>query len=123
MTPLEIHVGLSRACLILTAVTGLWALWSGIRNQPLSGSWTGTAIVCELLLVGQVLVGVWLWFFTDWYLPRPFLHVLYGIVVIISMPAAWGWLGRQQEERARALGMAAACIFVVFALLRAVQVA
>ena len=124
MAPLEIHVGLSRACLILTAVTGLWALWSGIRNQTLSGSWMGTVFVCELLLLAQVLVGVWLWFFTDdWYLPRPYLHALYGIVVVISLPAAWGWLSHQQEERARSFGMAGVCVFIVFALLRAIQVA
>lgn len=123
MTPLEIHVGLSRACLILTSVTGLWALWSGTRNQALSGSWMGTALMCELLLLAQVLVGGWLWFFTDWYLPRPYLHALYGIVVVISLPAAWGWLSRQQEERARSFGMAGVCVFIVFALLRAIQVA
>ncbi|MXZ24832.1 MAG: hypothetical protein F4Y80_08165 [Caldilineaceae bacterium SB0665_bin_21] len=124
MTPLEVHEGLSRACLILTAVTGLWALWSGIRNQALSGSWMGTALVCELLLLAQFLVGGWLWFFTEgWYLPRPYLHVLYGIVVVISLPAAWGWLSRQQEERARSFGMAGGCVFIVFALLRAIQVA
>ena len=123
MTPLEIHEGLSRACLILTAVTGLWALWSGVRNQALSGSWMGTALVCELLLLAQALVGGWLWFLTDWYLPRSYLHALYGIVVVMSLPAAWGWLRRQPEERARSLGMAGVCVFIVFALLRAIQVA
>ena len=97
-------------------------LWSGIRNQTLSGSWMGTAVVCELLLLAEVGAGAWLWFFSDWYLPRPFLHVLYGFVVIISLPAAWGWLSRQPEGRALAFGMAGVCIFIVFALLRAIQV-
>lgn len=117
------HEGLSRATLIFTAIVGLWALYAGIRNRPLDSRWLGSAVICEILIVVQSLVGVWLWVGTDWSLPRPFLHVLYGIVGIIALPAAYGYLSRLPDSRAIAWGMTATCTFLFFALLRAIQVA
>ncbi len=120
---LIVHQGLSRSTLILTAIVGLWALFAGIRNQPLDGRWLGTAIICEILIIVQGLVGIYLWFGTTGVLPRPFLHVLYGVVGIIALPAAYGYLSRMPDARAMTWGMAATCTFLFFALLRAIQVA
>ncbi len=117
------HQGLSRSTLILTAILGLWALYAGIRKTPLDGRWLGTVVICEILILVQGLVGVYLWVGTDGVLPRPFLHILYGIVALITLPAAYGYLSRLPDARAIAWGMTAACSFLFFVLLRAVQVA
>lgn len=120
---LIVHEGLSRTTLLLTGIVGFWALYAAIRQLPLSGHWFGTAVVCEAVIVAQVVVGVMLWADYGGSLPRPFLHVLYGIVSIVALPAMYGYLSRNPDSRALAYGMAASCVFLFFALLRAIQVA
>ncbi len=117
------HQGLSRSTLIFTAIVGLWALYAAVRNLPLDSRWLGSAVICEILIVVQCLIGVYLWLGTDGVLPRPFLHILYGIVAVISLPAVYGYLSRLPDPRAMAWGMSATCTFLFFALLRAIQVA
>ena len=56
-------------------------------------------------------------------LPRPFLHILYGIVSIITLPAAYGYFNTLEDEKVKALAMAAACFFLWGIILRAGYVA
>lgn len=117
------HQGLSRASLIFTALVGLWSLYHALRNEPLSGQLQGALALCEMLILAQVLTGIALAAGSGWSLPRPFLHFLYGAVSLIALPAMYAYASPRADPRALTYGMAAASVFLFFALWRAVQVA
>jgi hypothetical protein len=104
---------------------GLWALFLRLRSRPLDGNWFGAALIGELILVTQLLLGGYLYYFVGLggALPRPFMHILYGIVSVITLPAAQSYFGQLEDEKVKALAMAAACFFLWGIVLRASQVA
>ncbi|MCB0062997.1 MAG: hypothetical protein KDE19_12820 [Caldilineaceae bacterium] len=121
----DIHDRLTNSAVIFIAVIGVWAAFLRLRGQPLNASWFGAAIVGELLLVAQVLIGTYLYLGMGLgaVLPRPFLHILYGIVAIITLPAAYGYFGQLEDENVKTVALAATCFFLWGILLRAAQVA
>lgn len=125
MSFLEIHARLTNSAILFIAVVGVWAAFLRFRNQPLNASWFGAAVVGELLLVGQVVIGVYLYLGMGLgaALPRPFLHILYGIVAIVTLPAAYGYFSQLEDENVKTVAMAATCFFLWGILLRASQVA
>jgi heme A synthase len=124
MSLVEIHTGLASTASLFVGILALWALYLGIRNRSWDGAWLGAAIIGELLLVAQGLVGGYLYLTgLGAALPRPFLHILYGITAIITLPAAYTYLGGMENNRARSLGMALVCAILWGFLQRATQVA
>lgn len=125
MSFLEIHARLTNSAILFIAVVGIWAAFLRFRNQPLNASWFGAAVVGELLLVAQVVIGVYLYLGMGLgaALPRPFLHVLYGIVAIVTLPAAYSYFSQLEDENVKTVVMAATCFFLWGILLRASQVA
>ena len=121
----EIHARLSDTWTLFIAFIGIWALYLRLRNRPLDSSWYGAAVVGELLLVAQFLLGGYLYLVTGLgaMLPRPFMHILYGVVAILTLPAAYGYFGNLEDEKVKALAMAAAALFLWGIILRASQVA
>jgi hypothetical protein len=119
-----IHDRLADTASLFIAFLGVWALVLAIRAQPLSSSWLGAAFIGELLLLVQAGLGVILYVQgLGVVLPRPFMHILYGIVAIITLPAAYGYFGNLEDERTKSLAMAAICLFLWGILLRAGSVA
>jgi phosphatidylglycerophosphate synthase len=121
----EIHARLADSATIFVAVLGLWALLLRFRARPLDNNWVGAAVVGELLLVAQGLLGVYLYYVAGAgaALPRPFMHILYGIVAVLTLPAAHSYFGQLEDEKVKSLAMAAACFFLWGIVLRASQVA
>ncbi len=60
MSIAEIHTRLADSATIFIAVLGVWALFLRLRSRPLDGNWFGAAMIGELLLVAQALLGVYL---------------------------------------------------------------
>lgn len=125
MSLIEVHARLTDTATLFIGFIGLWALFFRFRNRPLDSSWYGAALVGELLLVVQALLGVYLYYGLGLgaALPRPFMHILYGIVSVITIPAAQSYFGQLEDEKVKAVAMAATCIFLWGILLRAAQVA
>ncbi len=125
MTLSEIHAQLTNTAIFFIAIIGVWAFFLRFRNQPLSGSWFGAAVIGELLLIAQVAIGVYLYLVMGLgaALPRPFLHMLYGVVAIITLPAAYSYFSQLEDENVKTVAMAATCLFLWGILLRASQVA
>lgn len=121
----EIHTRLADSATLFMAVLGLWALFLRLRSRPLDANWFGAAMIGELLLVAQTLLGVYLYYGVGLgvALPRPFMHILYGIVSVITLPAAQSYFGQLEDEKVKALAMAAACFFLWGIVLRASHVA
>jgi len=121
----EIHARLADSATIFVAVLGIWALLLRFRSRPLDTNWFGAAMIGELLLVAQGLLGVYLYYVAGVgaALPRPFMHILYGIVAVLTLPAAHSYFSQLEDEKVKSLAMAAACFFLWGIVLRASQVA
>jgi hypothetical protein len=105
------------------AVLALWSLYLRLRSQPLNSAWFGAAVVGELLLLAQFAVGWILWFQgLDNSLPRAWIHILYGVVAVIALPAAYSYFSKIADFRVQTLAMALTCFFLWGILLRASQV-
>lgn len=119
-----IHSQLANSASLFVAALGLWALFLRIRGRALDSSWFGAAVIAELLIVAQGALGVLLYFRgLDVMLPRPFMHILYGIVAVITLPAAYSYFGSLEDEGVRTLAMTFVCFFLWGILLRAGSVA
>jgi len=83
----------------------------------------GMELVGELLLLAQFGVGWILWFQgMGTVLPRAWIHILYGVVAIITLPAAYLYFSKIQDPKVQTIAMAVACAFLWGIVLRASQV-
>lgn len=122
MTIVNVHQGLANAASLFLAILAVWALFQFIRSQPLSGSWFGAAVIAELLLLGQFLIG-WVLYFQGMQAgPRPWIHILYGTVAIITLPAGYTYFNKIDNPRVQTLAMAVGCFFLWGIVQRAGQV-
>lgn len=120
----EIHANLANTCVLFIAALGIWALGLRIVSRPLDSTWYGAAMIGELLIVGQGLLGGLLYMQgLNVALPRPSMHILYGIVAVICLPAAQSYFGHLEDENIKSLAMFAVCAFLWGILLRASYVA
>lgn len=119
----QIHAGLANTASLFVAILSIWALFLAIRNRALDGGWLGAAVIGELLLVAQFALGWVLWF--QGYgavLPRAWIHILYGAVAVITLPAAYAYFSTIKENRVQTLAMFAVCAFLWGIVARAGQV-
>jgi hypothetical protein len=112
--PQLLHDRLAATAAIFLAVLAVWGLVQFLRNKPLGPSWAGAAVIVELVLITQGLLGAWMYLVGGQgaLLARPFIHILYGIVAVITLPAAWGYFSNLKEERVQSLAMALTCLFL-----------
>lgn len=118
-----LHAGLANTAAFFIAILAAWALYYRLRSQPLDSSWYGAAVIGEVLLLGQVAIGTLLYFQgLDVLLARPFMHILYGVVAILTLPAAYSYFGNLDDENVKSLAMAFACFFLWGIVMRAAGV-
>jgi len=123
MSWVEVHRGLANASTLFIAALAIWALVLRVRSRPLDGSWFGAAVIGEILLVAQFAVGWILWFQgMGTVLPRAWIHILYGVVAIITLPAAYLYFSKIQDPKVQTIAMAVACAFLWGIVLRSAQV-
>lgn len=105
------------------AILAVWAFFLRLRARPLDGNWFGAAVIGELLLLAQFGVGGFLWLSgMSNALPRPWIHVLYGVVAVITLPAGYTYFSKIQDAKVQTLAMAFICVFLWGIVLRAAQV-
>jgi hypothetical protein len=118
MTLAQIHEGLARACVIFSLIIGLYGLWRFLRRQGVGANLFGILAAGELLYVAQAAVGFWLYGLGG-RPARPGVHILYGILMIITLPAAYAFL-RGRDERREALIYGLVGLFLAGVALRAI---
>ena len=85
-----IHERLSITMLLFLLALGIWALWSYLRGEGVTGSFWGALVVAELLILFEALLGVTL--YLGGLRPgRPAIHILYGFVLVLSIPGAFSY--------------------------------
>ena len=119
-----LHQGLANAAGWFVAILAVWALIQFLRSQALDGNWFGAAVIGELLLLAQFAVG-WLLYFQvpiETMGQRPWIHILYGSVAVISLPAGYAYFNNIGQPKVQALAMAVICFFLWGIIQRAGQV-
>jgi hypothetical protein len=124
MSLTQIHDGLADATVLFVAALGIWALLLRFTSRPLNSGWFGAALMGEVLIIGQGALGGLLYLQgLDTELARPFMHILYGVVAVLCLPAGQSYFGNLEDENTKTLAMAATCFFLWGILLRASYVA
>ena len=120
----EIHRGLAQTGIYFFIALGVWAIWLRIRSRPLDGSWYGAAVIGELLMIAEFLLG-WVLYGQglSGNLSRAFVHILYATVAVITLPAAYLYLSRLQDENVKTVLFAIVCFFLMEVVIRARVVA
>lgn len=120
----DIHRGLAQTGILFFIALGVWAIWLRIRARPLDGSWYGAAVIGELLMVLEFLLG-WVLYGQglEGDLSRGFVHILYATVAVITLPAAYLYLSRLQDENVKTILFAIVCFFLMEVIVRARVVA
>src|SRR6187399_159740 len=112
-----IHDRLSITVLLFMIALGFWGLWNYLRGEGLTGSFWGALAVGELLILLEGLLGATL--FLGGHRPaRSAIHILYGIVLVMSLPAAFFYT-RGRNSRAETLIYAIVALFLAGVSIRA----
>ena len=85
---LQVHRSLATACLIFSAIIAVYGFWLYFRKQSIDGSFWGVLAAGELLYLAQVVLG-FVVLATGLRPPRTAVHILYGVVLALVLPAAY----------------------------------
>ncbi len=117
MTLTEFHGRLSNAVLIYVVILGVWGFYSYLQRRGISEGYWGALAIGEILILAQGLVGAVLWY--QGLRPDRGLHVLYGIVTALGIPAVYVYT-RGREGRAENLAYGSMALIVALLAYRAV---
>lgn len=114
-----IHAGLLRTILLFFGALTAWGVVNFVRREPITGSYRGTLIIGELLMVAQFVIGV-LMLLGGLQPARPAIHILYGFVAILALPGT-AVFARGRDPRWINLIYALMCLFLCGIALRALE--
>ena len=98
MALLQFHAALGNAVLLFSLAIGLYGLFIYLRKRTITPSFWGTLAIGELLYLAQVAVGLLLVIQGD--RPGRSVHILYGILPVITLPAAYAFTNGRDDHRA-----------------------
>jgi len=110
MTLTELHTRLATSVVVFAALAGLWALFAYLRRRGVTGSLWGILAAGELLFLAQGVVGLILLLGGE--KPARAVHILYGVVAAIGLPAYFAY-SKGRDDREAALAYALLCFFLV----------
>ena len=117
MSIVEIHGRLGNTALIYTEVLAVWALWRFFRRQGVDSNYWGALIIAELLYLVQAGLGIFIYLSGAGHLDRPFIHILYGIVIALVIPVVFAFTRGDDRYRV-SLVYGAALLFQVGVIIR-----
>lgn len=112
-----IHGRLAFTVLYFTIIAGLWGLGTALRKKGVDGSYWGVLAIGELLLLAQAGLGLTLWL-QGLRPDRGGIHLLYGIVTVITLPAYYAF-SKGRDDRAASAVYGLLCLFLAIISLRA----
>ncbi|MFC1878845.1 hypothetical protein ACFLZW_02920 [Chloroflexota bacterium] len=117
MTLVEVHGRLATTAMLFIIIMMLWGLWRFIRRQGVDGNFRGALAVAEILLLVQGALGSFLYISGTGALERGYVHILYGVVGALAIPAIFLYT-REDENRLSVLVYVAVLLFLVGVLFR-----
>lgn len=116
---LLLHDRLATTATFYTLVMAVWAGVQVARNRGLDGNYFGAIVIGESLLVIQGLLGLFLLLGGQGsHLARPWLHGLYGLLVLLIWPFLFTYT-RNQPGRRESILFAAGSLFLWGLVVRA----
>lgn len=86
-TIVTIHELLSNSAWIFFLIVGVWGGYRAVTGSSTDGNYLGAVAVGQLIFVAQAILGGILWFGVGTgTLPRPGIHLLYGIFSLVFLP-------------------------------------
>jgi len=120
MSLLQVHTGLANACVIFSLLIGGYGFWRYFRREGVGGNFWSILAAGELLYLAQGVVGVLM--FLSGLRPGRFVHILYGILMVIVLPGAYAYT-RGKDQRREALVYGLVGLFLAGVALRAMTTA
>jgi heme A synthase len=116
-TSVDFHSSFSRVVLIYSAIIGLWGLFLYFRGSNPSPGYLGALVIAEGVGLFQGAIGLFVR--SQGHAPHDALHYLYGVVLVITLPAAY-FLGKGASERRDSLIFGLAGLFMLGIAIRGV---
>lgn len=120
MSLVEIHARLANTLLLYVILLAVWGLWRFIRREGVGSSYWGALVIAEILVVIQNLLGVYLWFINNLRPERGGIHILYGVISALAIPAVYVYT-KGGDQRREMLVYAAVLLFTIGLVLRAIS--
>ncbi|HEU5101062.1 MAG TPA: hypothetical protein VFU22_18685 [Roseiflexaceae bacterium] len=112
-----LHARLLVTILLFFGALTIWGLVGYLRGQGMSGGYKGALAIGELLMLSEFIIGVLL-LLSGAQPSRLGIHILYGIVAIITLPGTFAYT-RGRDDRWEQLIYAVVCLFLCGIALRA----
>lgn len=113
-----IHSRLATSVLLYVIILCLWGFWRAIRKENLSSSYWGSLVIGEILILSQGALGIYM-LVTGLQPERGGMHILYGIVGALGIPAVY-ILTKGNDDRRTMLIYAAIMLFNAGIFLRSI---
>jgi hypothetical protein len=120
MSLIEIHSRLGNTLLLYVAALAVWGIWRFIRRQGVDSSYWGALAIGQLLIMIQGLLGAYLWFINALRPERGGIHILYGVISALAIPAIYVYT-KGADQRREMLVYAAVLLFTTGLVLRAIS--
>jgi heme A synthase len=89
MTIIEVHSRLAITAILYAVIMMVWGLLRYFRNRDMDSNYWGAIVISEVLLLLQAGIGVYLFISGIGHLDRGYMHILYGIVAVLAVPAVF----------------------------------
>ena len=93
-----VHDRLATSMLLFMAAVGIWGTLTYLKGGTMSGSLAGALAIGQLLIVGQILAGVILYFSDN--RAQSSVHYLYGATALLVLPFCWTYLRHRDGRQA-----------------------
>ncbi len=93
-----IHGRLANTVILYVVIMALWGFWRFFRKQGMDSSYWGAVVIVEVLLLLQGALGFFL-YFIGLSPGRGWVHILYGIVGAIALPAVYLYTKGRDDNR------------------------
>src|SRR5689334_9683104 len=105
-----LHARLLFTILLFFGALSIWGLFNALRGSGVSAGYRGALAIGELLMLAEFLLGV-IAFLSGGQPYRPSIHILYGVVAIITLPGTFAYT-RGRDGRTEQLIYALTCMFL-----------
>lgn len=97
MSLFELHRVLANTMILFSLAYGVWGVFNYARKKGPDGNYWGTLVLGEVLYLAQAIMGVLL--VVQGLRPLRGVHFLYGVLAVISLPAAFAFTREVDERR------------------------
>jgi hypothetical protein len=122
MSLIDIHSRLGNTALYYMIIMALWGGWRYFRRQGVDSSYWGAMVIAEILFFAQGSLGAYLYLSGIGQLAGHTIHILYGVVSLLVLPAVYMYT-RGDEQRRASLVYSVSFLFLIGIVLRAITTA